>query len=62
MTQSEYSRDNVVMGYSGAGLYDDDTAVDVRGLYREYVADGVPGEEATDALLADWGAVLDEPQ
>lgn len=49
------------MGYSGAGLYDDDTAADVRGLYREFLGDGLAGEAATDALLAQWADVLDDP-
>jgi len=49
------------MGYSAAGLYDDDTAADVRGLYREFLGDGAPGEAATDALLAQWADVLDDP-
>jgi len=49
------------VGYSGAALYDDDTAADVRGLYREFLGDGLSGEAATDALLAEWTEVLDDP-
>lgn len=41
------------MSYSGAGLYDDDTGADVRGRYRELVADGATGEDATNSLLAE---------
>ncbi|MFP5326780.1 MAG: hypothetical protein ACLGHT_04770, partial [Acidimicrobiia bacterium] len=49
------------MSYSGAGLYDDDTAADVRARYRELLADGAPDEEATNALIAEWGDLLDDP-
>ncbi len=49
------------MGYSGAALYDDDTAADVRALYREFLGDGLSGEAATDALLTEWDEVLDDP-
>lgn len=48
------------MSYSAA-LYDDDTAADVRGLYREFLGDGLAGEAATDTLLAEWAEVLDDP-
>lgn len=44
-----------------AALYDDDTAADVRGLYREFLGDGLAGEAATDTLLAEWAEVLDDP-
>jgi hypothetical protein len=49
------------MSYSGAGLYDDDTGADVRARYRELVADGATSEEATNALIAEWGELLDDP-
>lgn len=49
------------MSYSGAGLYDDDTAADVRHRYRELVADGATGEAATNTLLTEWGGMLDDP-
>ena len=50
------------MGYSGAALYDDDTAADVRGLYRELVGDGLSGWAATDELLRQWREVLEDPE
>lgn len=49
------------VSYSGPGLYDDDTGADVRRRYRELVADGATGEEATDALIAEWNEPLADP-
>jgi hypothetical protein len=49
------------VSYSGAGLYDDDAGADARGRYRELVADGMAGADATDALLAEWGDALLDP-
>jgi hypothetical protein len=49
------------VSYSGAGLYDDDTGADVRARYRELVADGATGEEATNTLLAEWGEMANDP-
>jgi hypothetical protein len=48
------------VSYSGAGLYDDDAGADARGRYRELVADGTAGEDATNALLAEWADALDD--
>ena len=48
------------MSYTGAGLYDDDAGADVRGRYRELVADGASGVEATDTLFAEWAEALDD--
>jgi hypothetical protein len=39
------------MGTWGTGIFDDDTACDVRGHYRRALRAGVPGPEATDQLL-----------
>jgi hypothetical protein len=49
------------VGYSGAGLYDDDTGHDARSRYRELIANGLSGEAATDALVDEWGEALPEP-
>jgi hypothetical protein len=48
------------MGYSGAGLYDDDAGADVRNRFRELVADGLAPHAATDTLLEEWGGALDD--
>jgi hypothetical protein len=50
------------LGYSGAGLYDDDTGADVRGRFRELVADGIATEAATDSLVSEWEDVLEYPE
>jgi hypothetical protein len=50
-----------MMSYAGAGLYDDDTGADVRRRYRELVADGATGVEATDALIDESAELLDDP-
>src|SRR5690348_12038595 len=42
------------MGVWGAGLFSDDTALDVRGAYRERLANGMAGPAATDELLASF--------
>ena len=41
------------MGTWGVAIFSDDVAADVRDDYRERLADGVPGPEATDLVLAD---------
>jgi hypothetical protein len=48
------------VSYSGAGLYDDDAGADARARYRELVADGAAGEDATNALVSEWGDALDD--
>jgi hypothetical protein len=50
------------MGVIGTGLYDDDTAADVRDAWRDLVASGVEPEEATKRLEAEWAASLDDPE
>jgi translation initiation factor IF-1 len=46
----------------GAGLFSSDWACDVRDKYRDLVADGLSGPEATDRLLELWGEALDEDE
>ena len=41
------------MGVLGAGLFDDDFAADVRGTYRDLIAEGTSGSDATDILIRD---------
>lgn len=48
------------MGVSSAAIFGDDTACDVRAAYRELVANGSSGPEATDTLLRDWGDIIDD--
>lgn len=42
------------MGTWGYGLFSDDTASDIRGLYRDYLLAGLSGPEATDRLLREF--------
>lgn len=46
------------MGTWGAGLFSDDTALDVKDDFRTYIGDGLTPEEATAALLKEWEEVL----
>jgi hypothetical protein len=48
------------VSYSGAGLYDDDAGADVRNGFREFVADGLSAEAATNTLIEQWGTALDD--
>jgi len=49
------------MGTWGTGLFSDDTACDVRDEYRDLIAAGASGEEATTLLLDSWKEILDDP-
>ncbi len=49
------------MGTWGTGLFSDDIACDVRESYEGFVGDGHAGPEATDALLSEYGAQVEDP-
>ncbi len=49
------------MGTIGTGLFDDDLAADVRGIYRDLIAEGATGADATDTLLHDSQNALANP-
>ena len=49
------------MGAWGTAIFSDDTACDVRDEWRGYVGEGLSEREATDRLLAEWSASLDDP-
>ena len=34
--------------------FQDDTAADIRGGYRDLIGDGLTGPQATDALVKEW--------
>jgi hypothetical protein len=42
------------MGAIGPAIFSDDVACDVRDAYKQRVADGRTGGEATDSLIAEW--------
>jgi hypothetical protein len=49
------------MGIIGTGLFDDDLAADVRGEYRDLIAEGKLGLEATDILIKQNQGALANP-
>lgn len=49
------------MGTWGTGLYDDDTACDVRDAYQDMLGDGVAEPEATVRLTKEWSGDLSDP-
>lgn len=49
------------MGAWGPAIFPDDTAIDVRDSYKEEVANGVDGSEATRIVLAKFADCLDDP-
>jgi hypothetical protein len=49
------------MGAWGVGLYENDTACDVRDTWLGKVREGAPAETATAELLREWGSLHDDP-
>jgi hypothetical protein len=49
------------MGVWGTALFSDDTASGVRESYIDFIGDGLTGPEATQALLREWSASLNDP-
>jgi hypothetical protein len=50
------------MGTWGTDIFSDDLACDVRDEYRDLVANGLSGEQATQALIAEWAEALADPE
>lgn len=50
------------MGTWGPGIFADDEAADVRSDFAHYLADAQDVAAATDAIAADYGACLAQPQ
>ena len=48
------------MGAWGPGLWPDDTASDVRTTYREALEDGLSDEDATENVVAEFAAELED--
>ncbi len=48
------------MGTWGTGIFSDDIACDVRDDYRDYVANGLSGPEATNKLLTEYKDCLND--
>ena len=49
------------MGTWGPALFSDDTADDVRAMYRELIEDGVDDDEATRQVLAAFVEAANDP-
>ena len=49
------------MGTWGTGLFSDDEACDLRDDYRDYLGEGLSGEEATNRLIKEYGIDKREP-
>jgi hypothetical protein len=52
----------VYVGAWGTAIFADDLACEVRDAYRQFVADGSAGPEATDRLLRQWNEVLEDEE
>lgn len=49
------------MGVWGTGVFEDDTASDVRGHYKDCLGDGRAGPEATKWILGEYQDLLSDP-
>jgi hypothetical protein len=50
------------LGTSGTGIFSNDLASDVRARYRELIAGGSSGVDATDTVLREWGRLVDDEE
>lgn len=48
------------MGAWGPAIFSDDIACDIRDAYRDLVGEGLTGEQATDALLDEFGEAVND--
>ncbi|HEY2470596.1 MAG TPA: hypothetical protein VGI45_22570 [Terracidiphilus sp.] len=49
------------MGVWGTGIFQDDSACDIRDTYRDYLGQGMTGPKATERILADFKSLLADP-
>lgn len=49
------------MGTWGVGLFQDDLALEVRDVYRNYIGEGHSPKEFMRELKESWGEYLDDP-
>src|SRR5512146_1640446 len=49
------------MGAWGTGIFQDDTACDIRDGYRDYLGEGLDGPEATARILKEFSGLLADP-
>src|SRR5579863_6139142 len=50
------------MGVWGSGIFQDDTASDIREDFRDHLGNGLSGPEATERILAEYKSLLSDPQ
>lgn len=50
------------MGVIGPALFSDDTALDVRNRYLDFLGEGLEGSRATDLIQAEWEDALIDPE
>jgi hypothetical protein len=50
------------MGAWGTGIFQDDTACDVRDDYRQHLGNGFSGPEATARVLEEYASSLSDPE
>lgn len=48
------------MGAWGTAIFADDTAADTRDAFRDFIADGLSSEEATERLVAESAEILED--
>lgn len=49
------------MGAWGTGVFQDDTACDIRDEYRDHIGDGLSGPESTARILKSYASSLNDP-
>lgn len=49
------------MGAWGTGIFQDDTACDIRDDYKDHLGNGLSGPEATARILREYKSTLDDP-
>jgi len=49
------------LGVWGTGIFQDDTACDIRDDYKDHVGNGLTGPDATTRILAEYKSSLADP-
>ncbi|MBK1813218.1 DUF4259 domain-containing protein [Clostridium sp. YIM B02505] len=50
------------MGTWGYGIFDDDTASDIKGDFDEYIKEGLSVTEATESILEEYQEIIEEDE
>ena len=46
------------MGAWGTGIFQDDTACDIRDDYKDHLGNGLSGSEATERILSEYNELI----